>query len=127
MTSRRPILLVDDDIAVLQSLSFWLETEGFEVTRFPDAEGVLTATVPERSLLILDHRLPGLNGLELLEQLRAIFPRLPAILITTHPDAKLRHAAAEVGVRIVEKPLSGDDLLDAIRFVSREVEEQVRH
>ena len=110
-------MLVDDDAALLNALSFAFETEGYEVRSFADAEALLAdPAAPAGSVcLILDQRLPGMSGLALLSALRAQNVGAPAILITTHPSAAVRREAAEQGVEIVEKPLLGADLASKVR------------
>ncbi|HEY9219585.1 MAG TPA: response regulator [Phenylobacterium sp.] len=110
------VLLVDDDRALRNALTFSLELDGFEVLPFDSAEALLAAPLPDRgACLVLDERLPGMGGMAALAQLRARCVELPALLITSNPVASLRRAAAEAGVVIVEKPLFGDVLSDSIR------------
>ncbi|HYC67323.1 response regulator transcription factor [Brevundimonas sp.] len=114
---RRPaILLVEDDPAVVNALTFSLELEGFEVCAYADGETLLASTpLPTRGCLVLDYNLPGIDGLDLLERLRAAEVNLPAILITTNPRRALRAQAALAGVQIIEKPLLTDALRDSVR------------
>lgn len=110
------ILLVDDDIALLDALRFSLELEGFDVETFSSGEALLRRdSPPAGACLVLDQKLPGISGLDTLDQLRERNVGLPALLITSHPNAVLRAAAAKAGVRIVEKPLIGDALVESIR------------
>jgi len=110
------ILLVDDDPAICASLQFTLELQGFEVETFASAEA-LTAFggTAEPACLILDFRLPGIDGLSLLEALRRLGVRSPAIVITSNPPRAIRERAAALGTVLVEKPLLGDELISAIR------------
>lgn len=113
------IAVVDDDPAVRGALAFSLETAGMAVSTFADAEAVL-AGQPESwaswDCLVLDQRLPGMSGLDLLNALRRCGLDAPAILITSNPSRQTRGEAAAAGVDIVEKPLLDDDLA---RKVSR--------
>jgi two-component system response regulator FixJ len=110
------LILVDDDVAVRSSLKFALELENFQVEIFGSAEDLLRAPLrTEPGCLLIDYRLPGLNGLELLEALRQRQVTAPALLITTQPDRLLRESAARAGAPIVEKPLLGNTLVLAIR------------
>jgi FixJ family two-component response regulator len=110
------ILLVDDDAALLDALRFSLELEGFDVETFSSGEALLMRDPPPPdACLVLDQKLPGASGLATLVQLRERNVALPALLITSHPNPALRAAAAQAGVRIVEKPLIGDALVESIR------------
>jgi two-component system response regulator FixJ len=80
--------------------------------------------MPENGCLVTDYNLPGINGLDLLAQLRERRVRLPAILITTHPSAAIRDRAASAGVRVIEKPLLSDTLFQGIRAA---LSETARH
>jgi FixJ family two-component response regulator len=116
----RPLLLlIEDDPAVLGALTFAFDTEGYRVAAFRDATTVLAAPhVDEPACIVVDHRLPGLSGLQVLSQLRARGVTAPALLITTHPNAALRREAAAAHVEIVEKPLLGDVLAAKVRALS---------
>lgn len=110
------VVLVDDDPAVLNSLKFALELEGFAVEAYQAGSQLLSkGRLPSDGCLIIDYNLPGMNGLDLLAVLRERRVALPAILITTHPSAYLRKRAAAVGLPIVEKPLLDDALVEALR------------
>jgi len=105
------LAVVDDDPAVLQALTFAFETAGWHVAAFASAEAALSApNAADWRCLILDQKLPGLSGLDLLERLRARAVVAPALLITTHPSAETRRRALAAGVEIVEKPLLDDAL-----------------
>jgi len=115
-TPRDVVLIVDDDAAVRASLKFALEVEGFAVEMFRSAEELLASPVPaSTACLVVDYRLPVMDGMELVAALRARGVATPAILITTNPPPKVRHRASEEGLAIVEKPLLGDTLAEAIR------------
>ena len=112
---RQVVLVVDDDEAVLGSLQFALEIEGFRVLVFRSAEELLDRSgLPSSSCLVVDQNLPGKTGLELVDTLRARDVHFPAILITSHPPLAVRHQALAAGVAIVEKPLLGNALSEAI-------------
>lgn len=114
--ARPCVILVDDDPAVTHAMQFSFDLEGLEVRSFRDGESLLAAgDLPETGCLILDHILPGMDGLALLDRLRSTGVRLPAILITTNPRTVLRNRAAVAGVPIIEKPLLTDALLTTVR------------
>jgi FixJ family two-component response regulator len=110
------ILLVDDDPAVRSSLKFSLEIEGYTVRVFATGRGLLAeGKLPLRGCVIADYKLPDTNGLDLIRGLRGRGVKLPAILITSDPGPLLRARADRDGVPIVEKPLLGNALMDAVR------------
>ena len=110
------LLLVDDDPAVLASLIFSLELEGFAVDAFDSGEAVSARTeLAQHACLILDYRLPGIDGLSLLHQLRERGETCPAIIITSNPTRAIRQRTIEAGAVLIEKPLLSDSLTTAIR------------
>lgn len=113
--SRPAVLLVDDDPAVAHAVQFSFDLEGLDVRSFSDAAGLLASDLPREGCLVLDYHLPDIDGLELLERLRANGVRLPAVLMTTNPRMILKARAAAAGVPIIEKPLLTDALLTAVR------------
>jgi two-component system, LuxR family, response regulator FixJ len=122
MTLRQPlsvakhVLVVDDDAAVRKSIKFALELEGFEVRDFSSAEELLLIeeSIPPCSCLVVDYYMPGMNGLELVARLRERDMALPAVLITSSND-NLRDRAAAFGIIMVDKPMLGVPLLNAVR------------
>lgn len=114
--ARPAVILVDDDPAVTHAMQFSFDLEGLDVRSYRDGESLLAnGALPESGCLVLDQNLPGMDGLSLLERLRANGVRLPAILITTNPRTALRDRAAAAGVPIIEKPLLTDALLTTVR------------
>lgn len=113
--AERTVFVVDDDEAVLNSLRFALEIEGFKVRLFRSCGELLgQATFPNSGCLVLDYNLPDGDGLQALAILRERGVSLAAILITTHPSEGVRRRAAAAAVLIVEKPLLGNALTEAI-------------
>ncbi|MBA2920200.1 MULTISPECIES: response regulator transcription factor [Sphingomonas] len=111
MSDARRILLVDDDPAVRAALAFSLELDGFVVESFEDGEALARRPPhPDDACLVLDYRLPGMNGLALLGLLRSRGVRLPAVLITSNPTRSICKAVAEAGAELIEKPLLCDGL-----------------
>ena len=109
------VLVVDDDQAVLNSLKFSLEIEGFTVRTFHSGRELLDANaLPPCGCLVVDFSMPDMDGLELVGRLRNDHCALPAILVTSHPNAALRCRANAAGVNLVEKPLLSNALVEAI-------------
>jgi FixJ family two-component response regulator len=115
------ILVVDDDAAVRGALKFALELEGYQVRTYGDPEALLADTLPERACLVVDYRMPGLDGLSMISRLRARLVDLPVILIVSEAlNPGLRLQAGRMGVQdVLEKPLSDGMLLDSIRHAFR--------
>lgn len=110
------VLVLDDDEGVRESLKFSLELEGFAVRVCREGSELLTHPDLDRaSCLILDYRMPTMDGFEVLAHLTAKGADLPVILITSNVSPSLRQRAAGVGVwRVLEKPLSDSALLENI-------------
>jgi two-component system, LuxR family, response regulator FixJ len=111
------VLVVDDDAAVRAALKFALEVEGFCVRLYDGPRALLADhNLPERACLVIDYRMPEINGIELVDRLRSRNVMLPAILISGRVSNHLRSLAQRSGLtRILEKPLSDAALVDSIR------------
>jgi FixJ family two-component response regulator len=112
------VVIVEDDAALAAALRFSLELEGYDVELCSSGEALLTLELPAKeACLVIDHRLPGVHGLEALRELRRRGVDLPAVLITTNPPDELRAGARQTDASLVEKPLLGDSLVSEIRGV----------
>jgi two-component system, LuxR family, response regulator FixJ len=109
------VVIVDDDLAVCNSLQFSLELEGFVVRAYGDAAEFLEADETACDCLVIDQRMPGMSGMELITRLRALNVRTPAILLVSQSNSAVAARAAAAAVPIVEKPLFGNALLEQIR------------
>lgn len=110
------LLLVDDDPAVRASLQFSLELEGFAVEAFDSSETLVALnSLTRHACLVLDYRLPGIDGLSLLSLLRERGETCPAVIITSNPTRAMRQRTTESGAVLIEKPLLSDSLTTAIR------------
>ena len=121
--SRVPLIaIVDDDDALRNSLDNLLRSAGFRAHGFASAEAFLRSDqARETACLILDVRMPGMNGLELQRQIVAANWQLPIIFITSHTDDEARARALEAGaVAFLSKPCREDDLLHAIDAALRQ-------
>ena len=110
------ISVVDDDDSVRESLGGLIRSLGFAVKAFASAEEILTSDrLPDTDCLILDVRMPSMNGLELQRQLAASHISIPVIFITAHGDEETRVRALNGGaVDYLLKPFSEEALLNAI-------------
>ncbi len=113
------VIVVDDDAAVRGSLKFALEIEGFAVRAYAQGDELLgDAGLADCACFIIDQKLPGMSGLDVITALRQQRIAAPVILITSAPPSSVKARAAAAGVPIVEKPLLGNALLDRVRYVT---------
>ena len=111
------VLLLDDDIHLRTALSQTFDLAGLRVQAYDSAEGIVEA-VPAQwpGVLVTDIRMPGMNGLALLEQLQNLDLQLPVILITGHADVPLAVQAMRIGAYdFLQKPFASELLLDSVR------------
>src|SRR6266542_2453466 len=110
------ISVVDDDESVRESLSGLIRSVGFGALVFASAEEFLSSNrLLDTDCLILDVRMPGMNGLELQRRLAASHTSIPVIFITAHGDEEARVRALNGGaVEYLLKPFSEEALLSAI-------------
>jgi FixJ family two-component response regulator len=110
------VYVVDDDVSVRESLELLIKTAGWKPELFASAQDFLShPRAPVPSCLVLDVNLPGLNGLELQQQL-ANRTDMPIIFITGYGDVPMTVRAMKAGaVEFLTKPFRDDVLLDAIR------------
>ena len=114
--SEKKVLIVDDDDAVRDSLGALLMSAGFDVRDFSSARELLDAGPIEGGCLIADIRMPGMDGLELQEELNRRGSVWPVIVVTGHGDVPLAVRAMKAGaVDFIEKPYEDDVLLEAVR------------
>ena len=112
----RLVHLVDDDDAIRRSVSFALKTSGFRVRVYEDGTEILKAAPGlETGCILLDIRMPGMDGLELQEGLKEKGVTLPVIIMTGHGDVSLAVRAMKAGaIDFIEKPFQKAVLLSAI-------------
>ena len=112
-----PILIVDDDPDVRDSLRALLEASGFDVRDHDSATGVLSDPAVGTALcLIADIRMPGMDGLQLQEELNGRKIPVPVIVVTGHGDVPLAVRAMKAGaIDFLEKPFDEELLLAAVQ------------
>lgn len=110
------VVVVEDDERLRDSFVLLLRSAGHRAEAFGSAEAVLAAGVPtDAGCLLLDVRMPGMDGIAMLEELRRRGDRTPAIMITGHGDIPAAVRAMRVGAfDFVEKPCGDEHLLEAI-------------
>lgn len=117
MTSDEALIhLVDDDEAIRRSASFMLKTAGFRVQTYEDGVQLLKAASHlEPGCILLDIRMPTMDGLEVQQALKDKGVALPVIIMTGHGDVTLAVRAMKAGaVDFIEKPFEKAVLLGAI-------------
>jgi two-component system C4-dicarboxylate transport response regulator DctD len=120
MPERAPVLFVDDEASMRESVSQWLGLAGFDlITRDNAKSAVLHLTRDFRGPLVTDLRMEGMDGLALLRQAQEIDPELPVVVITGHGDVETAVEAMRLGAYdFVEKPFSPERFLEIIRHAS---------
>ena len=115
--SHKQIGVVDDDEWVADSLKSLLETFGFDVQSYHS--GIELLANDQRcsmGCLIIDHHMPDMNGLDVIERLQEEGVRLPTILISGRLDKEIRERAGNLGIAsVIEKPFTANNLIDLIR------------
>ena len=114
---RQIVSVVDDDESMRRSLRNLLGSVGFRVETFASAEAFLQSIHQEQTgCLVLDLRMPGMNGFDLLRHLSDTGSRIPAVILTAHGDHEAHQRSLQAGaVAFLSKPFNGNALLDAVR------------
>ena len=118
MSPDNPIVfIVDDDAGVRDAIQGLLTSEGWRSAAFESPEAFLKSTIgAEPCCLVLDVRLPGVNGLEFQKQLADAGIEIPIIFISAHGDIPMSVRAMKAGaVEFLVKPFQNDELLAAVR------------
>ncbi len=121
MTDSNPIWVIDDDHAIRWVLEKALKQAGMTVQSFDNANGILERLEHETpSAILTDIRMPGVDGLQLLEQINEKHPELPVIIMTAHSDLDSAVSAYQGGAfEYLPKPF---DIDEATELVSRAVQ-----
>ncbi len=121
--------VIDDDMHVLGSLRFLLETEGFDVRTFASAADFLTIGLAETSdCVVVDYKMDTMNGLDLIRHLRTEQALFAVVLITGYPDEAIMQKAADIGVRhVVLKPHVEESLIMHVRMAIAEAGRKPHH
>ena len=111
------LLVIDDEPAIRDTMRMLLEYDGFEVlVAGSGLEGLAMVERDNPDLVFLDVKMPGMDGLEVLSRLRALNESLPVVIVSAHGSTTTALEAGRLGAfRFIEKPLSKDYVLDAVR------------
>jgi DNA-binding NtrC family response regulator len=122
---KKPILVVDDEAIVRESIRDWLKDAGYQVATAETGEEAL-AMIRKGSfrVMVLDIRLPGQTGISVLKQVKALKPEIKSIIITAYPSDELLNEAKRLGaIDYLIKPIAPDNLERLIRETLLKCEE----
>ena len=125
MEAGATVFVVDDDPSIRKALSRLIGSAGYQVESFTSAEDFLAKSHQDgASCLILDVSMPGLDGIQLQEKLKAAGVIIPIIFLTGHGDIPMSVKAMKAGaLDFIPKPVEDETLLQAIEFaIARNVE-----
>lgn len=116
------VLLIDDDMWIRNSLKLLFKSEGCRLSTAQTAEEGLDELNQQRyDIILVDYRLPGMNGIEFLHRIRLSHPDIVKILITAYGSDELCSKAKAAGAKeFVDKPLTFESLIEAFRNVCDE-------
>jgi two-component system, LuxR family, response regulator FixJ len=114
--TQKVIYVVDDDDSVRRSVGFMLKTSGYRVHSFSNgAELLKDAKSLEPGCILLDIRMPGMDGLQVQEALHERGVRLPIVIMTGHGDVPLSVRAMKAGaIDFIEKPFDKETIIAAV-------------
>jgi len=117
MQNNMTVYVIDDDVAVRESLEFLLRTAGITVRGFESASAFLNHLPQVKTgCIVTDIRMPDITGIDLLKRVKERSPHIPVIVITGHGDVPLAVEAMKFGAAdFLEKPFDDKVLLDAVR------------
>jgi len=111
------LLLVDDEVEFLEPMKARLERRGLACATATSGEAALSLLESERfDCAVVDVKMPGMDGLELLRRMRRTWPETAVVLLTGHASVELGVQGMELGAfEYLLKPVELDDLLDTVR------------
>jgi len=112
----KSLLVVDDDPNLRYSLSIILQRAGYLVTSVGQAcEVIDRLQAGNYDLVIMDIKMPDIDGLALLPKILTVYPQLPVLILTAYPTPETAQEAKQSGARgFLEKPIDPDSLLETV-------------
>ncbi len=119
MTSSHALLLVDDEEVICQACRRIFTRQGFTVDTFTDArQGLAQAVEKDYEIILLDIKMPNMDGIQFLEQLRQTRADVPVLIITGYPSIPNAAAAMRLGAcDYVTKPFTSEEITSAVQRV----------
>ena len=113
----KSILAIDDETMILDAMKIIFEDMGYEVTTCSDSrEGIAEALRKDHDLLVVDIRMPGLNGAEVTEAIRKGKPEARILIVTAFPNDPLVQRAMNAGAfALLKKPFEIAKILDYLK------------
>ena len=120
------IYIVDDDLSVRRSLARVVRSANLQAFVFATADKFFQSDYEtSNSCLVVDAKMPGCGGLDMLSKLRRDRISIPVIVVTAHDDPETKKAAEEAGaIGFFRKPVDSEALLDAITWALRQAEKK---
>lgn len=136
--SQPSVIFVDDDPHILQAMAQTLALEDIPVTCHGDAPSALPAITPDfEGIVLCDYNMPGMDGLQMLEKVRAVDDSIPVIILTGQGDISTAVSAMQQGAYdFIEKPFDHEELIELLRHAmekrqlaleNRRLKAQLRH
>lgn len=114
----KTLLVVDDDVAIRESLRGFLEGEGFRVVTAPNGQEALAMLRREKpSCILLDLMMPVMNGAEFLDVLRedSEFRNTPVMILSAWAHARTARMARADHIQVIHKPINANELLESVK------------
>lgn len=122
--SKKHILIADDELNMLRSLEFILEVGGYKVSGVKNGQDALDKILNSNNsespieLIITDIQMPGLNGLELIDELERLRIDIPIFVITAYGSMDLTKTLRDRGnIECIDKPIDDEDLLKRVHLL----------
>ncbi len=125
-TRKKKILIVEDEAVVRESVRDWLEEDGYEVECVESGEEALDKMKEEKfGVVVLDIRLPGMDGWQVYDQVREVAPETKGVITTAYPSQETLDKAKKLGLLdYLPKPFKVEDLEKIVSGALGELEEK---